>query len=233
MANRIAVVTGANRGLGLATAKALAQQNHTLILTARTQLKADEAAATLAKDHLEVYPFALDIASDPSVDAFFDELQRRFGRVDVLVNNAAAIFERDDPNTLAVPTRTILDALNTNTLGNHRTIRRALPGMNERGFGRIVNVTSGMGSLTDMGGGHPAYRISKAALNALTRIFHHEARGNIKINAVCPGWVRTDMGGSSATRSIPEGIAGIVWAATLPDDGPSGGLFRDGEPIPW
>jgi NAD(P)-dependent dehydrogenase (short-subunit alcohol dehydrogenase family) len=88
-----------------------------------------------------------------------------------------------------------------------------------------------MGALSDMGGGYPAYRVSKAALNALTRVFHAEARGNVKVNSVCPGWVRTDMGGGGASQSVEEGSAGIVWAATLPDDGPSGGFFRDGKSI--
>jgi NAD(P)-dependent dehydrogenase (short-subunit alcohol dehydrogenase family) len=103
-----------------------------------------------------------------------------------------------------------------------------------QGRGRVVNVSSGMGQLSEMGGGFPAYRISKAGLNALTRIFASEVEGTgIKVNAVCPGWVRTDMGGANAARSVEEGVATTVWLATLPDDGPSGGLFRDRKPIPW
>jgi NAD(P)-dependent dehydrogenase (short-subunit alcohol dehydrogenase family) len=97
----------------------------------------------------------------------------------------------------------------------------------------VVNVSSGMGALTDMSSGWPAYRISKTALHAVTRLFHNEAKAGVKVNAVCPGWVRTDMGGATATRSIPEGVAGIVTAATLPDDGPSGVFMRDGEIIDW
>jgi NAD(P)-dependent dehydrogenase (short-subunit alcohol dehydrogenase family) len=109
-----------------------------------------------------------------------------------------------------------------------------LPLMKKNDYGRVVNVSSGMGQLNDMGGAWPAYRISKTALNALTRIFAAELAGtNVKVNSVCPGWVRTAMGGRSATRSLQEGAAGIVWAATIEDDGPTGGFFRDGERIEW
>jgi NAD(P)-dependent dehydrogenase (short-subunit alcohol dehydrogenase family) len=103
-----------------------------------------------------------------------------------------------------------------------------------QGSGRVVNVSSGMGQLSEMNGGCPGYRLSKVALNAVTRIFADELQGTkIKVNSVCPGWVRTDMGGPNAQLSVEEGAKGIVWAATLPDDGPSGGFFRHGEPMPW
>ena len=112
-------------------------------------------------------------------------------------------------------------------------MRALVPKMNAAGYGRVVNVSSGMGGVADMGGGYTAYRASKAALNAITRVFAHEARGDVKVNAVCPGWVRTDMGGPNANRAIDEGIAGIVWAATLPADGPHNGFFRDGVAVDW
>jgi NAD(P)-dependent dehydrogenase (short-subunit alcohol dehydrogenase family) len=148
------------------------------------------------------------------------------------VNNAGAIFEpKGARGTAEVEPAVLTHAFETNTLGAYRLMRLCLPRMNQAGYGRVVNVSSGMGGITEMGGGSPAYRVSKAALNALTRIFHAEARGNVKVNSVCPGWVQTDMGGRSATRTIEQGVAGIVWAATLPDDGPSGGFFRDGKPI--
>lgn len=238
MSDRVAVVTGANRGLGFATARALAQKGYQVVLTARTKDKARKAAAKLAlDDELEVIPAELDVSSDESVAAFFDGLRDNVGRIDVLVNNAGAIFEKGDdgttPPTLEIPASVLADSLNTNSLGAYRTIRQALPMMNEAGYGRIVNVTSGMGGLNDMGSGNPAYRISKTALNAITRFMHHEAGDNVKINSVCPGWVKTDMGTQHATREIDEGITGILWAATLPDDGPNGGFFRDGEPVEW
>src|SRR5690606_4813134 len=134
---------------------------------------------------------------------------------------------------LEVPATLVAEALNVNALGPYRTCQRALPWMNEAGYGRIVNVSSGMGALADMGRGTAAYRISKTALHAVTVQFHLEARTGVKGNAVCPGWVQTDLGGASATRSVEQGIVGIIWAATLADDGPSGGFFRDGEPLSW
>ena len=232
MSKQIAVVTGANRGLGFATARALAEDDYHVILTARSSEKAETAAQKLADDGVEVQPRVLDVSSDDSVDAFFAWLSEEHGRIDVLVNNAGSTFG-GHASTLDVPARTVLEAVDTNTLGAFRMLQHTLPMMNAQGYGRVVDVSTGMAGLTEMNGGSPAYRISKTALNAVTRIFHAEAEQNVKINSVCPGWVRTDMGGPRATRSVEEGIAGIVWAATLDDDGPSGGFFRDGDPIPW
>jgi NAD(P)-dependent dehydrogenase (short-subunit alcohol dehydrogenase family) len=112
-------------------------------------------------------------------------------------------------------------------------IQHALPAMNSHGWGRIVNISSGMGQLSEMGGGSVAYRLSKTAMNAITRFANAEAKPNVKINSICPGWVRTDMGGASAPRTLEQGASGVVWAATLPDNGPSGGFFRDGKAIAW
>jgi len=232
---RVAVVTGANRGIGLEVARELAKKGYEVVLTGRSLKKAQGAAASVGDEG--VTPAQLDVSSDASVDAFFGFISERFGRIDVLVNNAGAIFERDEhggtPSIFELPADTMSQALNTNAIGAYRTMQRALPMMNERGYGRVVNVSSGMGALHGMGSGHPAYRTSKTAMSALTILFAHEAHGDVKVNAVCPGWVRTDMGGAHATRSVEEGAAGIVWAATLASDGPSGGFFRDGEPIEW
>lgn len=120
-----------------------------------------------------------------------------------------------------------------NALSAWRMVQKAVPLMNQRGYGRIVNVSSGMGALKDMNSGSVPYRISKTAMNAITRIVSNEVTGDVKINSVCPGWVRTELGGDNARRSLSEGAAGIVWAATLPADGPNGGFFRDGKPIDW
>lgn len=235
---RTAVITGANRGLGLGTARELAERGYHVVLTARSRARASDAAESLRAEGLDVEPAELDVSSDASVDAFFAWLDERSLPIDVLVNNAGAIFERQhadrwDVGVLEVPSTVVADAFNTNSLGAYRMMARALPRMNAAGHGRIVNVTSGMGALTDMGGGYPAYRMSKAALNAATRVFAQEARGDVKVNCVCPGWVKTDMGGGGATREIAEGVSGIVWAATLPSDGPNNGFFRDGKPIDW
>ncbi len=230
-----AVITGANRGLGFHTAKALAEKGYHVVITARSQAKADAAANELSTFG-SVEGREMDVSGDQSVNAFFDWYFDTHGSLDVLVNNAGAIFERNgdgylDPNK--IPADVIAQAFNTNTLSVHRTIQRAMPVMNENGYGRIVNVSSGMGQLSDMGGGHTAYRLSKVAMNALTKIWQVEARGDVKVNSICPGWVKTDMGGENASRDIEEGISGIVWAATLDADGPSGGFFRDGERIDW
>jgi NAD(P)-dependent dehydrogenase (short-subunit alcohol dehydrogenase family) len=236
----VAVITGANRGLGLGTARELAKLGHHVVLTARTLEKAEAAAASLLGEGLSVEPEVLDVAEDESVRAFTARLRERYGRCDVLVNNAGAIFESSDdpstpsaPSTLEISAEVVLRALGTNTLGAYRLLQAILPLMNAAGRGRVVNVSSGMGALTDMGSDWPAYRISKTALSAVTCLFAHEARGDVKVNSVCPGWVRTEMGGPNATRSLDEGVRGIVLAATLGAEGPNGAFLRDGARIDW
>ncbi|HLT38419.1 MAG TPA: SDR family NAD(P)-dependent oxidoreductase [Enhygromyxa sp.] len=225
-------MTGASRGLGRATAIALAERGMKVVLSAPTLAEAEATVAELDA-RLGIVARQLDVSRDEQVAALFDELHQQFGRLDVLVNNAGIIPEGPGATALEVPATLVAEALNVNALGPYRTCQRALPWMNEAGYGRIVNVSSGMGALADMGRGTAAYRISKTALHAVTVQFHLEARTGVKVNAVCPGWVQTDLGGASATRSVEQGIVGIIWAATLADDGPSGGFFRDGEPLSW
>lgn len=232
----IALVTGAHRGLGLETCRQLAARGYRIILTARRTAEGQEAAGLLAMRGLDVRFHALDVSDEPSISALVSFVRDGYGRLDVLVNNAG-IFPDPDPvssqsSIFAADLDRIRQALETNTLGPLRLCQQLIPLMGGRG--RVVNVSSGMGQLSDMNGCCPAYRLSKTALNAVTRIFADELRGTgVKINSVCPGWVRTDMGGAEAPLSLAEGVRGIVWAATLPDDGPSGGFFRHGEPIPW
>jgi NAD(P)-dependent dehydrogenase (short-subunit alcohol dehydrogenase family) len=228
---RIAVITGASRGLGLETARGLVARDHHVVLTARTQDAVSAGLAALGDP--EADGRILDVADDASVAAFFDWLFDRRGRIDVLVNNAGRSFRGFGGGVADFDAATILEAVDNNALSAFRMIARALPEMNRLGYGRIVNVSSGMGQLSDMGGGAVAYRVSKTAMNAITRIAHAEAGKNVKVNSICPGWVRTDMGGQSATRSLEQGASGIIWAATLPPDGPSGGFFRDGKRIEW
>jgi NAD(P)-dependent dehydrogenase (short-subunit alcohol dehydrogenase family) len=225
MTSRTALITGANRGLGLEIARQLAAQGHRVLLGARDPAKGEAAAAALRG---EVVPVALDVARDESVHA----AARAHPEVDILVNNAAIYLDREvDP--LALDPAILRRTLEVNTLGAFRCAAAWGPGMRARGWGRIVNMSSGMGQLCDMRGGSLAYRLSKTSLNALTRVLAHELAPAVKVNAMSPGWVRTDMGGPEAPRPVEEGADTAVWLATLPDDGPSGGFFRDRSPLAW
>lgn len=237
---RIAIVTGANRGLGLGTSYALAGLGYRVVMVGRDQDRIEAALEGLKGADMPVEGFVADVRNTDQVAALRDHIAARHGRADVLVNNAGAFFEPADfsnpqaASVLSVSPDVVASTFDTNTLGALRLCQAIVPLMQAGSYGRIVNLSSGMGQLSDMNGFWPGYRLSKTALNALTRILADELNGsNIKVNSVCPGWVRTDMGGPNATRGVDEAVPGIVWAATLPDDGPSGGFFRDMEPIPW
>ena len=232
---RIVLVTGANRSIGREVARQLAIRGDTVVLTARDRAKAERAAAELAADGaVDPAPLArrLDVTDVDSIQRLAGDLAERYGRLDVLVNNAAVLYDTWQ-RASAADLGVIREALETNLLGPWQTVLAFLPLLRASGHGRIVNVSSGSGSLSGMGGGTPAYGVSKAALNALTRKLAAELRGDrILVNAVCPGWVATDMGGPGG-RPVAEGAASIIWAVDLPDDGPTGGFFRDGRPVPW
>ena len=235
---RIAVVTGANRGLGLETARRLAERGFHVILTSRNPQAGAEALKRLQTQNLPVELRKLDVNSTEDAQALARHIKESHGRVDVLVNNAGILPEssRDtgakSADPLKVSTLTAMEIFNTNTLGAVRLIQALAPLMPEGA--RIVNVSSGMGALSDSGGGYLGYRISKAALNMVTRVFAAElaARG-ILVNSVCPGWVRTDMGGAGASRSIEKGVETIVWLASASEAPESGFFWRDRSRIPW
>jgi len=195
------------------------------------------AAEKLQSEGLDVPVVALDVDSADSAAAAVAEVKRLYGRLDILVNNAGILI--DEPggfkaSLFDLKADTVRQTMETNLLGPIRLIQAAAPLMREQEYGRIVNLSSGAGQLAEMGSGYPAYRMSKTALNALTRIAANELAGsNIKVNAMCPGWVRTEMGGADATKTPEEGADTAVWLATLPDDGPTGGFFRDRKPIAW
>jgi NAD(P)-dependent dehydrogenase (short-subunit alcohol dehydrogenase family) len=232
---KIAVVTGAGRGIGFETARQLAKRGMKVVLAARDPEKGRAAAATLRGEDLDVDDARLDVTSDESVREFARHVDKTYGRVDVLVNNAGIMIDGKTAGANSV-TRTDVETLRktmeTNVYGALRVTQALLPLM-PRSDARIVNVSSGMGQLSDMNGGWTGYRLSKVSLNALTRIFADELKETgIRINSTCPGWVKTDMGGSNAPRTPEEGADTIVWLATEPRV-PTGGFFRDRQPIPW
>ncbi len=230
---RIALVTGANRGIGFEVCRELASKGFIVLLTARDTAKAKTAAKKLAKVGT-VEPLLLDVAGEHSIKNAASEITGRYGYLDVLVNNAGINYDTWETVENADIKGTVMETITTNLLGPWRVCQAFLPLLRKSRAARIVNVSSESGSLAAMGAGPPAYQVTKAALNALTRTLAGELRGErILVNAVCPGWVATDMGGAAAPRSVNEGAAGIVWAAILPDNGPSGGFFRDGKPLPW
>lgn len=234
IARRTALVTGANRGIGLEVCRQLAQAGLRVILTARDAALGAQAARTLENAGLDVAFEHLDVASDDSVAECADRLARARVRVDVLVNNAGAYASR---GVLSTPPDVVAEAINVNMTGALRTSQAWLPGMRRRKFGRIVNVSSGYGSFAEGLEGPAAYCVSKAAMNALTvKLAAAVARlpeSDLKINAACPGWVRTRMGGPGADLSPEQGADTIVWLATLDATGPHGGFFRDRQPIDW
>jgi NAD(P)-dependent dehydrogenase (short-subunit alcohol dehydrogenase family) len=229
---RVAVVTGANRGIGLEVVRQLARDGFLAILGARDAAKGAAAAELLRAEGLEVEARQLDVSDPDSVAAFGAAVARDHDRLDVLVNNAAIDYDTWQRGVDA-DLDVVREAMETNLLGAWRTTQACLPLLRRSARARIVNVSSGAGALTDMGGGTPAYRVSKTALNALTRILAAELRGErILVNSVCPGWVATDMGGPGG-RPVEEGAASVMWAVRLDDDGPTGGFFRDGRRIDW
>lgn len=226
----IALVTGANRGIGKEVCRQLAQRGFLALLTARDLRKAQAACQDLALQNIQ--PAQLDVADAASIDRLRAELDARYGRLDALVNNAAIHYDHWQ-SALNADLQVVSEAIATNLYGPWRLAKAFAPLLKKSAQPRIVNVSSGSGALAAMGAGPPAHNVSKTALNALTRMLAAElADAGVLVNAICPGWVATEMGGVGG-RPIPEGAAGIVWAATLPAGGPTGGFFRDQQPLDW
>jgi len=240
---KVAVVTGGNRGIGLEICRQLAGKGFHVLLTARDASKGGSAVRALQRDGLDIAFHKLDVTDTASIGRLAAYVRKKYGRLDALVNNAGIYLdgggwdargESIGESALTESVDKVRRTMETNLLGPYQLCQSLLPLMAKRRDGRVVNVSSGSGQLIDMGGREAAYRMSKTALNALTRIFAAELKGKgVLVNAMCPGWVKTDMGGPNAKRSVAEGADTAVWLATLKRGGPTGGFFRDRKPIPW
>jgi NAD(P)-dependent dehydrogenase (short-subunit alcohol dehydrogenase family) len=222
---RVALVTGASRGLGAEVCRQLAAAGLAVWCTARDEGDARRVAERIGGDARAA---ALDVTDEASIAA----LAGRVERLDMLVNNAAVDYDTDQ-QALGADLPRVRANLDTNLLGPWRVAQALAPLLRASGHGRLVNVSSGAGAITGMtSAGAPAYSLSKLALNGLTRMLAAELRSDhVLVNAVCPGWTATDMGGGG--RPVAEGARSIVWACLLDDDGPTGGFFRDGRRLDW
>jgi NAD(P)-dependent dehydrogenase (short-subunit alcohol dehydrogenase family) len=226
------VVTGGNRGIGLEVCRQLSARGAQVLLTARRPEAGEEAVKRLAAVKLSAQFHRLDVTDPKSAAALRSHVERAFGGLDVLINNAG-VFSKADGSGLDVKLETVRATLETNTLAPLHLSQLMAPLLKRSRAGRIINVSSGMGALSEMQGGYAAYRISKTALNAVTAILAAELRGAVAVNSVCPGWVRTDMGGANAERDASEGAAGIVWLALDAPQDLTGRFVRDRNVIPW
>lgn len=230
---RVALVTGANRGIGFEIARQLAAAGLRVVLSARDADRGRRAAAALVDEGLDVHPCQLDVTDEASIRRALGSVERDFSRLDVLVNNAAVSLDRKT-TILGVEEDMIRQTFEVNFYGPLRLCRASIPLMQQGGYGRIVNVSSGRGSFTKLAADGAAYRISKTALNALTCVLSDELKDTeIVVNAMTPGWVRTRLTGLRAPRSTAEGAEAAVWLATVGSDGPRGGFFKDRDVFPW
>ena len=229
----VALVTGANRGLGREIARQLLARDLRVVLTGRDEAATHRVHKALGAAGKNALAVRLDVTDPASIAAARRTAEERFGPVDIVVNNAAVLVHEND-DLLSIPRDAFRATFDTNVFGAIEVCRVLVPPMAERGYGRVVNVSSGVGQFASLSTYAPAYSISKTALNAFTRVLAatYQSQG-VLVNAVDPGWVRTDMGGKSAPRSVEQGAETAVWLATLPDDGPTGGFFRDRRAIPW
>ncbi len=233
MDKKIAAVTGGNRGIGFQICRDLAKKGFKAVLTARDPEMGNRSARNLQDEGLDVEFYPLDVISTESIDKFSEKVLAEFGQLHVLVNNAAILPDEISP-ALSVGLEEVRETIETNVYGVLRLSQKLIPPMIENNYGRIINLSSGMGQLSDMGSGYLAYRVSKTALNAVTRVLAQETSGyDIQINAVDPGWVKTDMGGPNATSTPEEGADTVVWLSTRPAGEPSGMFYKNRKIIDW
>lgn len=228
----LALVTGSNRGIGLELVKQLASLGYHVLLGSR-RADAEKMADSLRLQGLDVSFLLLDVDDLDSIKTAARLIEEQHGRIDVLINNAGVYLD-EGIGLLTAADDVFERTMKTNLYGPYHLIRALLPMMQKQKYGRIVNISSGYGSMEEMR--HPgagSYKLSKLALNGMTQLLAAEVSGNIKINAVCPGWVRTDMGGPHAPRSVEEAAKSIMWLVAMDHNGPHGGFFRDGQPISW
>jgi NAD(P)-dependent dehydrogenase (short-subunit alcohol dehydrogenase family) len=230
---KIALITGGNRGIGFELSKQLGQKGFTVLLGSRDLEKGNLAAAKLKELGLDATAVELDLHKPETISQAFSFIQDTYGRLDVLINNAG-VFRDGQSKLIDLPSGVLEGTMNTNFFAPYHMVRSFLPLMENNNYGRIINVSSGFGQMREIADpGNGSYKISKLALNGLTQVLAAEVTGNIKINAVCPGGVRTDMGGPNAPRSVEQAAKSIFWLTELKEDGPNGGFFRDGEEISW
>jgi len=240
---KIALVTGGNRGIGREICRQLASKGMTVILTARDAAKGEQVTTQLRTDNpaFKVRFHQLDVRDPDSVAAVQSFVENAYGHLDILINNAGVFPDAAGPSdnyasVFDAKVETLQAGMDANLYGPLLMCQAFIPMMINRNYGRVVNISTGMAQLSEMNGGYPSYRTSKTALNALTCIFADELKNkgvNVLINSACPGWVRTEMGGANANRDVKQGAEGIVGLATLSDGGPSGGFFRDLKPLAW
>lgn len=235
---KIALVTGANRGLGFETAKQLGLKGFKVYMASRDEQKGKAACDVLKSMGMQAEPIKMDVTKTKEIRDAVDMLKRNNEVPDVIVNNAGVFLESltetgTSTSVLIVDPVIILKTIETNTMGPLKLFQALVPLMRDKDDARIINISSGMGQLTDMGGNWPGYRMSKTSLNALTKILQAEvADSNITVNSVCPGWVKTDMGGDTAPRTVEEGVKTTIWLATM-ENPPAGKFFRDCQEIAW
>ncbi len=231
---KIAIVTGGNRGIGLEIARQLMKADILVVVGCRTEPKCALTVDTLKREGPNIAGHQLDVNDTKSVRRFVEHVEKHHGSPSILINNAGVYPESTESKVVDTPTSVWRETFETNVFGAVRMCREVVPLMKKVRYGRIVNISSGLGQLHQMGEGSPAYRVSKAALNALSRTLAAEVAGSgILVNSMSPGWVKTDMGGEEAPRTVEEGADTAVWLSMLPSNGPTGQFFRDRKVIPW